>query len=282
MDMVLIVKLLAVSSLLLLVLSFGLETRLSDAFAFLQEPVLSARAMAAMFLAVPAVALGLSLWLPLTPATMFALLALSVSPMPPVFPGKGAQVGGGRRYVMSLFVLATAFTFAAAPLVLELDARILGVGLAFEARQIAITLAVTAVVPLVAGLLLGSAAPGLADRLVRPLALGGKMLLGLTALLALVLTAPNMWQALGNFTLLACVILATAALAAGHVLGGPGEGNRAALATAASLRHPGVAMAMAATAGTSDPQQVTATVLLYLIIATLLGMAYGKWRKAPG
>jgi BASS family bile acid:Na+ symporter len=279
MDPMMIVKLLAVSSLLLLVLSFGLETSLAEAFAFLQAPLLSAKAMAAMFLVVPAVALGLSLLLPLVPATMFALLALAVSPMPPVFPGKGAKVGGGSRYVMSLFVLATAFTFIAAPLILHLDARLLGVGLAFEARQVAITLAATAVIPLAAGLLLGHLAPGLAKRIVHPFAVGGKLLLGLTALLALAITAPNMWQAVGNFTLVACALLAAAALAAGHLLGGPGEGNRAALATAASLRHPGVAMAMAASAGTSDSQQVTATVLIYLIIATLLGIAYDKWRE---
>ncbi len=280
MEMMMIVKLMAVLSLLMLVLSFGMEMRLSEAFAFLQEPGLSARAMLAMFVAVPAVALGLSLWLPLVPATMFALLALAVSPMPPVFPGKGTGVGGGRRYVMSLFVLATGFTFVAAPLILMLDARILGVGLAFEARRIALTLAITAVVPMVAGMVLGSLAPRLSEKLIRPLALGGKLFLGLTALLALVITAPSMWQAVGNFTLIACVILAAAALAAGHLLGGPSEGNRAALATAASLRHPGVAMAMAASAGTSDSQQVTATVLIYLIIATLLGMAYGRWRTA--
>jgi BASS family bile acid:Na+ symporter len=279
MDVMMIVKLLAVCSLLMLVLSFGMETRLSEAFAFLQAPGYSARAMAAMFVAVPAVALGLALWMPLVPATMFALLALSVSPMPPVFPGKGTTVGGGRRYVMSLFVLATAFTFVAAPLILMLDARLLGVGLAFDGRRVAMTLAVTAVVPLVAGLVLGSLAPRLADRLIHPLAVGGKLFLGLTALLALVITAPNMWQAVGNFTLVACAVLAAAALAAGHLLGGPEPGNRAALATATSLRHPGVAMAMAATAGTADSQQVTATILIYLIIATLLGIAYDKWRK---
>ncbi len=284
MDLMLIVKLMAVASLLLLVMSFGMDMKLSDAFAFLEAPALSARAMAAMFLVVPAVALGLSLALPLVPATMFALLALAVSPMPPVFPGKGAQVGGGSRYVMSLFVLATAFTFIAAPLILHLDARILGVGLAFDPPRIAVTLAITAVGPLVAGLLLGSLAPGLARRLSHPFAVGGKLLLGLTALLALVATAPNMWQAIGNFTLVACAILAAVALAAGHLLGGPSDGNRAALATAASLRHPGVAMAMAASAGTSNPQQVTATVLIYLIVATLLGIVYEKWRKrsAPG
>jgi BASS family bile acid:Na+ symporter len=282
MDPTLIVKLLAVASLLFLVLSFGLETKLPDAFAFLQEPWLSARAMAAMFLLVPAVALALSMLFPLVPATMFALLALAVSPMPPIFPGKGAQVGGGRRYVMSLFILATAFTFVAAPLILLVDAKLLGVGLAFEPGQVSLTLAVTAVGPLVAGLVLGSLAPRLADRIVRPFALIGKGLLGLTALLALVLTAPNMWQAIGNFTLVACAILAVAALAAGHLLGGPHEGNRAALATAASLRHPGIAMGMAASAGTSNSQQVTATILIYLIVATLMGIGYDRWRKSTG
>lgn len=279
MDLMVLIKLMAVGSLLLLVMSFGMATKLSDAFAFLQAPGLSARAMAAMFLLVPGVALGLALLLPLVPATMFALLALAVSPMPPVFPGKGTKVGGGNRYVMSLFVLATAFTFVAAPVILVLDARLLGVGLSFDPRRIALTLGVTAAGPLILGLLLGRVAPGLSGRLVHPFALGGKVLLGLTALLALAVTAPNMWQAIGNFTLVACAVLAAAALVAGHLLGGPSEGNRAALATAASLRHPGVAMAMAASADGAATQQITATVLLYLIIATCLGIGYERWHK---
>jgi len=279
MDLMVIVKLMAVGSLLLLVMSFGMKTKLSDALAFLEAPGLSARAMLAMFLVVPSVAAGLSLLLPLVPATMFALLAIAVSPMPPVFPGKGAKVGGKSRYVMSLFVLATAFTFAAAPLILHLDSRLLGVGLAFEPRRVALTLAITAAGPLAAGLILGAVAPRLSARISHPFATGGKVMLGLTVLLALVLTAPNMWQAIGNFTLVACAILAVSGLVAGHLLGGPEHGNRAALATAASLRHPGVALAMAASAGASDPQQVTATVLLYLIVASLVGIGYEWWRK---
>jgi hypothetical protein len=39
-------------------------------------------------------------------------------------------------------------------------------------------------------------------------------------------------------------------------------------------------MAMAASAGTSASQQITATILIYLIIATVLGIAYEKWFHA--
>lgn len=280
MDILMIVKLAAVSSIFLLVLSFGMETRLKDAFAFLEAPVESLKAMTAMYVVVPAVALALALWLPIVPATMFALLALAVSPMPPVFPGKGAQVGGGERYVMSLFVLATIVTFVAAPLIVEIDDKVLGVGLTFDARRVLITVALTAVIPLAAGIALATLAPNFAARLSHPFGLAGKALLGLTLLGALVMTAPNMWQAIGNFTLVACVLMAAAALVAGHLLGGPATGNRAALATAAALRHPGVALGLATTASNAESKQVTATILLYLIVATLMGIPYARWLKA--
>jgi BASS family bile acid:Na+ symporter len=280
MELVTIVKLAAVASIFLLVLSFGMETRLADAFAFLKAPAESFRAMAAMYLVVPAVALGLALWLPLVPATMFALLALAVSPMPPIFPGKGAKVGGGNRYVMSLFVLATMVTFVAAPIIVAIDSRVLGVGLSFDARHVLIVVGLTVVIPLAAGLALSAVAPAFAARSAHPLALAGKALLAVTLLAALVVTAPNMLEAVGNFTLVACFVMAAAALFAGHLLGGPALGNRAALATAATLRHPGVALALAATASSSDSKQVTATVLLYLIIATLIGIPYDRWIKA--
>jgi bile acid:Na+ symporter, BASS family len=280
MDLLTIVKLAAVSSIFLLVLSFGTETRVRDAFAFLEAPVESLRAMAAMYVVVPAIALALALWLPLLPATMFALLALAVSPMPPVFPGKGAQVGGGSRYVMSLFVLATIMSFVAAPLIIQIDDKLLGVGLSFNTQRLLLTVGLTVVIPLAVGIALASLAPGFAARLRHPLAIAGKALLALTLLAALALTAPNMWQAIGNFTLVACTVMAATALVAGHLLGGPGTGNRAALATASALRHPGVALGLATTASTAQAQQVTATILLYLIVATLIGIPYSRWIKS--
>jgi hypothetical protein len=41
-------------------------------------------------------------------------------------------------------------------------------------------------------------------------------------------------------------------------------------------------MGMAASAGTSNSQQVTATILIYLIVATLMGIGYDRWRKSTG
>lgn len=279
MELVTIVKLAAVGSIFLLVLSFGMETRLADAFAFLHAPAESARAMAAMYLVVPAVALALALWLPLVPATMFALLALAVSPMPPIFPGKGAKVGGGNRYVMSLFVLATMATFVAAPLIVAIDSYVLDVGLSFDVRQVLLIVGITVAIPFAAGLALAAVAPAVAAKSAHPLAVAGKALLAVTMLTALVVIAPNMLEAIGNFTLVACCLMAAAALFAGHLLGGPAPGNRAALATAATLRHPGVALALAATASTEDSKQLMATVFLYLVIATLIGIPYGRWMK---
>ncbi len=62
-------------------------------------------------------------------------------------------------------------------------------------------------------------------------------------------------------------------LAAGYWLGGPNEGDRAALALAASTRHPGVAIAVASHA-LADIPLVPAAVVLFLIVSMAISIPF--------
>jgi len=66
-------------------------------------------------------------------------------------------------------------------------------------------------------------------------------------------------------------------IAAGHMLGGPERGNRATLAVAASVRHPGIAIALAG--ANFDDRHVQAAILLYLLVGLIIGIFYGVWLK---
>jgi BASS family bile acid:Na+ symporter len=68
-------------------------------------------------------------------------------------------------------------------------------------------------------------------------------------------------------------------LVVGHLLGGPDEGSRSALALSTSTRHPGVAMAVIAAVG-APAKEVLPAVLLYLVVGAIVSLPYMKWRRS--
>ena len=158
MDLMIVAKLALLASIMLVVLSFGLGTSMNEALAFLREPGTAARAMLSMFGILPLFVLGLVALFPLKPAVAFTLLALSVSPMPPVYPGKAGKQGGGDQYVMGLFVLATVTSVLAVPLILSVDEYLLGMPIPFEMLPVLRTLVLTVAAPLAVSLTLRLAA----------------------------------------------------------------------------------------------------------------------------
>jgi BASS family bile acid:Na+ symporter len=65
---------------------------------------------------------------------------------------------------------------------------------------------------------------------------------------------------------------------AGHWLGGPDSDDRTALAIASSMRHPGVALAIARLNFPEEPL-VPAAVILFLLINVIVTLPYGAWRR---
>jgi BASS family bile acid:Na+ symporter len=80
---------------------------------------------------------------------------------------------------------------------------------------------------------------------------------------------------LGNGTALAMAAVAGAGLLAGHLLGGPGLEDRAALAIASATRHPGLALLIGKTA--FPTQSLAPAVLLFLLVGLLAAIPYQIW-----
>lgn len=88
-----IVKLVLIASIMLIVLSLGLRTSMNDVLWLPRRPARLLRSVAAIYLVVPAAAVGLCLAFPLALPVKIALVALAVSPLPPLLPMK--QEGAG-------------------------------------------------------------------------------------------------------------------------------------------------------------------------------------------
>lgn len=277
MEPALIVKLAAVLSIVLIVLSIGLGSTLGTGVRFLRDnPGQAARAMLAMFVAVPLFVLLVTWLVPLERPVRLALLALAVAPMPPILPRKQTKVGGENDFIAGLLLVAPLVAIVVTPLFIMLAERVYSRDASYDPLVEIKTLVITLAAPLLAGILFNRLAPSTAAKLVRPVGLAGTVLLALAALIILYFSLPAIRDAVGNGTLLTMALVVAFGLIAGYLLGGPEDGNRRALAVATASRHPGVAIAVAAGAFPGDAKPIVAAVLLYLIINALLGIAFTR------
>jgi predicted Na+-dependent transporter len=100
-------------------------------------------------------------------------------------------------------------------------------------------------------------------------------------LTALVLLATN-WELMLKLRgegMIALVALILIALAIGHLMGGPDEDDRTALAIACATRHIGIALVVAS----AFPGPATVVIVLAYTIATAaVSLPYLRWRRKRG
>lgn len=264
-------------SMALMVLALGLQASWADATRLLRQPGLLLRSFLSMNVVMVLLALLLDALFGLHPAVKIALVALALSPVPPVLPNKQTKAGGSVSYTSSLLVTMAALSVIIVPLGISIIGRTFGFGIAVPAGQVSSVVATGIIAPLVIGLMLRQFAPQFASRLTRPLSVFATFLLIVSFIPVLVKLWPSLGAMVGNGTLIALVIFAIVGILAGHVLGGPDSDNRTVLALASSTRHPGVAMAIA---HSIFPEQgaVIAVVLWHLIVSAVVCIPYVKWR----
>lgn len=279
MDPVTIVKLVVIAGIFLIVVSIGLRARPSDALALVREPELGARAMVAMFVAVPAFVLAITAFFPIDQALRAALLAISVSPMPPILPRKEIKAGADGDYTIGLQVLATLVSIAVVPFMLLAASAVFGVAGSFPALAMSKTLAITVGVPLAVGMVVGKYLPEHRDGLAGWAGKLGGVALAIGGAVILVTQIEMILALIGGGALMMTAAIIGFALLAGHLLGGPDEGNRSALAVAASARHPGVAITLATAVFPQHTGEIVAIVLLFLLSNVVLTIPYLRWRK---
>lgn len=262
----------------LLVVAIGIRARLEQPLLLLRRPALALRAMAAMYVALPAFVLVLVWLMPLQAGVGAVLLGCAVAPVLPPWAKKGFAVGGQGDYVIGLQVLSTGVALLVVPLMIWIVYRMFGVETVLDPLAVELVLLATVAAPLALGMGLARFYPGaerLADRADR---VGGVvMLLGVVVLL--IMNGRAILGVIGQGTLIAIVAVVLFGLLVGHLLGGPDPGNRGALAEATVLRHPAIALLLASSAFPEHETTVFGTVALYLLTALLLAVPYERWRK---
>jgi BASS family bile acid:Na+ symporter len=268
-----IVSLALQGSVLLAVFSFGLQASGADMMYLLRRPGMLVRSLLAMFVIMPVLAVALALSFDFSPPAKIALVALSLSPVPPLLPRRELKAGGQKGHALGLLALAALSSIVVIPAALRVLRAFVDQPLAMSFSAIALLAITSVLLPLVAGLLLQGAAPRVARRLARPIALISSVFLVGGALTILIASRSAIVQLLGNGTLVGLALFVAAGLLVGHLLGGRDPGERSVLALSTACRHPAIALAVG-TANFPEQRSVPAAILLYLIVNLLVTLPY--------
>jgi len=263
-------------SIVLCVFALGLTSSVQDASYLFRRPGKLFRALVAMGVLMPVFAVAMVLIFDLHPAVEIALVALSVSPIPPLLPKKAMKAGGTGQYTIGLLTAAGLVAIVWVPMTTKIFAHVFGIPLQMTMASTAVVLCITVLGPMALGIVVHTLSPALARRLARPIYLIGTVLLAVCALPVLFVAIPQVLSLIGNGTLLAILAFVLFGLAIGHLLGGKDISNRTVLALSTASRHPGIAIAIA---HANFPQQklAMAAVLLYLLVSVIVSVPYLSW-----
>lgn len=264
-------------SILSTVFGFGLNATREDLIYLLRQPRLLARSLLAVFVILPIVAVTLAAAFDFPHSVKIVLVALALSPVPPLLPRKEAGAGGQNSYALGLMAMLAIVSIVGVPLGLEFLQRVFGRELGMPFGTIAGVVVKGIILPLLAGMAVRTLSPALAERIVKPVALIARMLLPVAVVVLFAGAVTSIWALVGDGTVLSMVILTVAGLAIGHVLGGPHPEQSVVLALSTACRHPALALTIATT--NFPDRQFGAIILMYLIVSGIVCVPYLKWHQ---
>ena len=266
------------ASLAVIVFCVALNTQRGDMMSLLRRPGLWLRSILAMNIIMPLIAVLLAGAFALNRQIEVALIALAVSPVPPILPNKLMKAGASRSYSVALLALSAAMAVVLIPATIWLLGQAFGREVLVPPAAVFKAVAMSVLAPLLTGALVRELAPNVAAKISGPMAKLANVLL-LAAFVPVVVVAwPELVKELGNFTLVAIAVLTLGGLLVGHVLGGPHDGDRTALALSTASKHPGVAIAVAGIIAPGD-KSIVAAVLLAFLFGILVTAPYTRRRQ---
>ena len=122
-------------SILSTVFGFGLNATRQDLVYLLRQPGLLVRSLLAVFVLLPIVAVGLGLAFDFPQSVKIVLVALALSPVPPLLPRKETGAGGQNSYALGLMAVLSIVSIVAVPLGLKFLQLVAGREFAMKRRD---------------------------------------------------------------------------------------------------------------------------------------------------
>jgi BASS family bile acid:Na+ symporter len=273
-----LIKLAIEASIFMTVFSLGLRSSIDDLMYLVRRPSLLARSLLSMNIIMPVLTAAVVSNLNLHPAVKISLVALAVSPIPPLLPQRELKAAGTASYGFGLLYTAALIAIVYVPIAVSLLASYFGIEDHTPAAEVARLVLITVLAPLSIGIAVRRYAPAMAGRMAKPVLKAALVVLGVSVLPLLVRLFPSVLSLIGDGTILVIVAFVLVGLAAGHLLGGPEPGNRTILAFSTAIRHPGVALAIAV-ANFPGEKLIPAAIVMYLILNIIVSIPYLIWRR---
>ena len=265
-------KLVLQTSIMLTVFSFGLGATLEDVLYVVRRPRMLVVSLVSMFIVMPFIALALVLVLDPPQVAQVALVALALSPVPPILLNRQRKAGGSASYGLGLTATVSVLSIVLVPALVAFLGELMDKPFQIGAPAVAGQVVVAVVLPLAVGMVVRALLPRAADRLMGPAALVANIVLLAAVVIVLIAAFPRLGQVLTAGTVAASVLFTGLGLAFGHVLAGPDPGDSAVLALASAVRHPGIALAVA---GANFPSlDVGAAIILFLLVGAVVSAPY--------
>ncbi len=260
-----------------LMFSLGLDFSPQHFLAFRRKPGLVLRSLMSTLVVFPLLVVLVLLIADLPEFAVVGLIVLAAAPGAPLTTRRITMAGGNSVYGADLQVTLAASAIVTTPLVLTLFGRIFtDAHQSISPGQVAFNVAIVQGLPIALAALLSWSLPGLARRVSGYVGKAANILFGALALVLLA-TAFDLVMEVGWRVNLALSLIVVAALAAGHVLGGPDPKTRTALATATIARNMGLALFITVLSG-SEKRELPVLVA-YMILGFSLAVPYNLWRR---
>jgi bile acid:Na+ symporter, BASS family len=275
-DPAVLIRAAIVISVMLIVIALGLRYATSEAGYLLRRPGLLVRSLVAMNVVMPVLAVWVVSSFDLRTPVEVALVALAVSPLPPLLPGKQLKLTS-EGYVYGIVAAAAVCSVILIPATMAILAAHFHTRLV-SVERVVLTVLITVLAPLAIGVFIRRLRPASAERLAVRLRKAGMALLIAGSIPVLVIVWPSILALIGDGTLVAAIALSALGLLVGHLMGGPDPQCRTVLALATASRHPGVALVVGG-ASFQAQRLVTGAVLLAFIVSMIVAAPYAAWRK---
>jgi len=266
------------ASIMVTIFGFGLAAKKDDLLHVVSRPGLFARSVLAMFVVMPVLAVALAKWFDFRPEVQIAIVALAISPIPPLLPRRQDKTAHRPSHALGLMVTMALLSIAIVPLSTHLLGLFYGRPFAMGPGPIARLILVVVILPLFTGMAVQALIPRLAQRIARPALLVASILLPVGGVAILIASAHVVVALIGNGTLAVILAFIVAGLAVGHALGGPAPEDRAVLALSTATRHPGIAITVTA-ANYPGNHDIAAAILLYFVLNFAVSIPYVMWQR---
>ncbi len=269
-------SLVAAATLFVVMLDLGIVIVPGEFRWVIRRPLLMARALFAVLIAVPVIVWVVATTFELPRSVEIGMMLIAITPGAPIALRNSLNAGGHRAFAPALQIAVACSAIVSIPAwIAGLDEYYAGAA-SVDPRHLGRQVVVAQLLPLALGLAMRRWLPRASARLEPVLQRVGSLLLVL--LLALVLVDVHEMVIGAGMRAAAAIIAATVlALLVGHLLGGPDETTRTATAISSASRNTGLAL-LVATLNNAAPA-IIATVLAYFVLSGTTVIAYALWRR---